>query len=219
MKAAIYARVSTVDKNQDPETQLGELRDYCRRQDWEIAGEFTDHAPAGDQAKRVAWRELLDGAAARSFDLVLVQRIDRAFRSVLDGVNTLERLEGWGVGFRSFAEPFIDTTTPQGRVMFAISTAWAELERAIIGERVRSGMARAKATGTALGRPPVPVDVGLVAELRKAGMSWDAIRLAHPRVATGNGKARRPAISTLKRYWEAGDGRVTKKGASEIRLP
>ncbi|MCH8311346.1 MAG: recombinase family protein [Chloroflexi bacterium] len=200
MRVAMYARVSTSDKNQDPETQLRELRDYCQRQEWEIADEFTDYAPAGDHGKRLAWRYLLEGAAIRSFDLVLVHRIDRAFRSVLDGVNTLARLDGWGVGFRSFTEQFIDTTTPQGRVMFAISTACAELEKAIIGERVRSGMARARDQGVTLGRPTVPVDVPLVVELRSSGMSWPAIRRAHPLVTSRSGKRVRPGVSTLKRY-------------------
>ena len=74
MRVAIYARVSTSDKDQDPETQLLALRDYCAAQGWDIAGEYVDHAPANDLAHRVHWRRLLDDAARRRFSTVLAAR-------------------------------------------------------------------------------------------------------------------------------------------------
>ena len=90
MRVAIYARISTADKDQNPETQLLPLREFSAAQVWAVAGEFTDRAPATDLRARTAWRELLDQAARRRVDLVLVWRIDRAFRSVLDAATTLE---------------------------------------------------------------------------------------------------------------------------------
>jgi DNA invertase Pin-like site-specific DNA recombinase len=153
MRVALYARVSTADKEQNPETQLIPLREFVTAQRWMVASEFVDRAPATDLRARTAWRELLDQAARRRIDLLLVWRIDRAFRSVLDAATTLERLRGWGVGLRSYTEPWLDTTSPFGEALYYISTAYAQLERGILAERVRAGMDRARRQGRRLGRP------------------------------------------------------------------
>ena len=154
-KAAIYARVSTVDRDQNPETQLIALRDYCQGQEWSVAGEFVDRAPAGDHAKRSAWTELLNAGARGRFNLLLVFRLDRAFRSVLDAATTLERLRSWKVGFRSYCEPWLDTTSPFGEAMYHMTAAYAQLERGVLAERVRAGMERAKREGKHIGRPRI----------------------------------------------------------------
>ena len=208
MKVALYARVSTDDKNQEPETQLLQLRDYCQRQGWEVFEEFQDYAPAADLGKRVAWRMMLDQAAFKEFDLLLVYRLDRAFRSVLEGVQTLERLKAWDIGFRSYSEPYIDTTTAMGEAMFAISAAWAQLERGIIGERVKSGMARAKAEGKLIGRPGLEVNGELVVQLRASGMSWAKIARAHPQVRKSGGKRGKPSMATVRRAYKEHVGQI-----------
>lgn len=155
MRVALYARVSTADKDQDPETQLLPLRDFCAADPtWTAAGEWVDHAPATDLRGRTAWRELLALGSRRKFDLLVVWRIDRAFRSVLDAAQTLERLRAWGIGLRSYQEPWLDTTTPFGEALYYITVAYAGLERALIAERVRAGMLRARREGKHLGRPP-----------------------------------------------------------------
>ncbi len=110
-----------------------------------------DGGGSGAQARR----RLLDEAARRHADLVLVWRIDRAFRSVLDAATTLERLRAWGVGLRSYAEPWLDTTSPFGEALYYITAAYAELERGILRERVRAGMERARRQGKHVGRPAV----------------------------------------------------------------
>jgi DNA invertase Pin-like site-specific DNA recombinase len=153
MRAAIYARISTTDKDQNPETQLLPLREFAAAQVWVVAGEFTDRAPATDLRARTACRDLLEQAARRRIYLVLVWRIDRAFRSVLDAATTLERLRGWGVGLRSYTEPWLDTTSPFGEALYYITAAYAQLERGILAERVRAGMDRARRQGRRLGRP------------------------------------------------------------------
>jgi DNA invertase Pin-like site-specific DNA recombinase len=94
MKVALYARVSTSDKDQDPETQLVPLREFVSAQRWECYREYVDYAPATDLLHRLQWRQLLEDASKRRFDLLLVWRMDRAFRSVLDAATTLERLRG-----------------------------------------------------------------------------------------------------------------------------
>ena len=125
MRAAIYARVSTADKEQNPETQLLPLREFCEAQGFEVVGEFVDQAPATDLLRRTAWRDLLDQASKRKMDLLLVWRIDRAFRSVLDAAQTLERLRSWGVGLRSYQEPWLDTTSPFGEALYYITVVYA----------------------------------------------------------------------------------------------
>ena len=150
---APYGRISTDDDRQTLETQLVPLREYCVAQGWHVYQEYTDEAPAGDLGRRVRWRELLEDASRRKFDLVLVWRMDRAFRSVLDAATTLERLRGWGVGLRSFQEPYLDTTSPFGEALFHITIAYAQLERGILRERVTAGLDRARRHGTKSGRP------------------------------------------------------------------
>jgi DNA invertase Pin-like site-specific DNA recombinase len=153
MRVAIYARVSTRDKDQNPETQLLPLREFAAAQTWSMVGEFVDQASAIDLKARTAWRDLLDQASRRRFDLVLTWRIDRAFRSVLDAATTLERFRAWGIGLRSYSEPWLDTTSPFGEALYYITAAYAQLERGILSERVKAGMARAKQQGKSLGRP------------------------------------------------------------------
>ena len=158
MRVALYARVSTADKDQHPETQLRPLREHLtalgRIEPVEPVGESVDRASADDLRGRRAWRRLLELAHRRRVDVVVVWKLDRAFRSVLDGANTLQALWATGCGLRSLQEPWIDTTTPVGEALYHITLAWAQLEKRQLAERVRAGMARARAEDKALGRPP-----------------------------------------------------------------
>ena len=155
MKVAIYCRVSTDDKGQNLDTQRLPLREFCAAQGWTEVTQYADEASATDLRGRVQWRQLLDDCAKRKVDLVLVWRLDRAFRSVLDAAQTLERLRGWGVGLRSYQEPWLDTTSPFGEALYYITVAYAQLERGILRERVKAGMERAKREGKHVGRPSV----------------------------------------------------------------
>ena len=155
MKASLYARVSTSDKDQDPMTQLMPMREFVQAESWQIYCEFVDHASATDITHRTGWKDLLEDASRRKFDIVLVWRMDRAFRSVLDAATTLERLRTWGVGLRSYSEPWLDTTSPFGEALYYITVAYAQLERGILRERVKAGMDRAKKQGHHIGRPKV----------------------------------------------------------------
>jgi DNA invertase Pin-like site-specific DNA recombinase len=157
MRVAVYARVSTDDKDQNPETQLRPLREHLaglgHSAEVVPVGEFVDLAGADDFRRRRAWRQLLELAQRRRVDLVVVWKLDRAFRSVLDGATTLQTLRAAGCGIRSLQEPWIDTTTPIGEAMYHITLAWAQLEKRQLAERVRAGMARARAEGKSVGRP------------------------------------------------------------------
>ncbi|MFC1968148.1 recombinase family protein [Chloroflexota bacterium] len=155
MKVALYARVSTADKDQNPMTQLLPLREFVKGQAWETYHDYVDYAPATDLYHRTAWKELLEDASRRKFDILVVWRMDRAFRSVLDAATTLERLRTWNVGLRSYSEPWLDTTSPFGEALYYITVAYAQLERGILRERVKAGMERARQQGHRIGRPRV----------------------------------------------------------------
>jgi DNA invertase Pin-like site-specific DNA recombinase len=155
MRVAVYARVSTSDKDQNPLTQLLPMREFVKAQSWDLFHEFIDYAPATDLFHRTAWKDLLGDASRRKIDILLVWRMDRAFRSVLDAATTLERLRTWGVGLRSYSEPWLDTTSPFGEALYYITVAYAQLERGILRERVKAGMERARAQGHRIGRPKV----------------------------------------------------------------
>ena len=153
-RIAVYARVSTSDKDQDPETQLMALRDFVAAKGWEVYRVYVDRAPANDLAHRTAWRELLDDAARKRFTLVLVFKLDRAFRSVKHMHDTLAAWEMAGVGFQSMREQF-DTQTAIGRLLLNVLGALAEFELELIRERVKAGMDRARRQGKRIGRPRV----------------------------------------------------------------
>lgn len=200
MRAALYARVSTADRDQNPNTQLFALRDFVRAQDgWSFAAEYVDKAAATDLRGRTAWRDLLNAASKRKVDLVVVWRIDRAFRSVLDAAQTLERLRGWGVGLRSYTEPWIDTTSPFGEAMFHITTAFAQLERGILRERVKAGMDRAQREGKHVGRPPVTERPDFVQRWPEVRDAVRAGTLSKKRAAKKLGVG----FATLSRYLDA----------------
>lgn len=155
MRVGLYARISTSDKDQDVTTQLLPLREFAAAQGWQVVGEFTDTASATDLRGRTAWRDLLDQAAKHRVDCILIWKLDRAARSVAHLSNVVEDLRRWKVGLRSYSEPWLDTsgTSPVGDLMLNILASFAQFEKALIAERVRAGMARAKRQGVHVGRP------------------------------------------------------------------
>jgi len=151
---ATYARVSTSDKNQNPESQLLALRDYWQAMGWEIFGEYVDQASASDLGHRTRWRDLQDDAAKKKFKGVLVFKLDRAFRSVKHVHDTLAAWELVGISFMSVREQF-DTSTALGRLLLNLLASLAEFELEMIRERVKAGMDRARRQGIKIGRPRV----------------------------------------------------------------
>jgi DNA invertase Pin-like site-specific DNA recombinase len=173
MRAAIYARVSTTNHGQDVNMQLRELREYCERRGWEIAGEYTDSA-SGAKDSRPELNRLMADVHQRKCDAVLIWKLDRFGRSLRHLVNALADLESLGVSFISLRDN-LDLSTPSGRLMFQVIGAMAEFERALIQERVRAGMKNAKAKGRRIGRPRASVGASAVARLRDSGASWREI--------------------------------------------
>ncbi len=190
MKAAIYARVSTTN-GQDPTVQTRELKEYCERRGWKIAGEYVDQGISGAKEKRPELDRLMADAHRRRFDAVVVWKFDRFARSVSHLLRALETFKALGIEFVSLSEQ-VDTSTPTGRMIFTVLGAVAELERSLIAERVRAGLRNARAKGKRLGRPPRAVDRARIAALRRVGRSWAAIG---QELGVGEGTVRRSARS------------------------
>jgi DNA invertase Pin-like site-specific DNA recombinase len=172
-RVALYCRVSTSDQNSG--AQLTDLREFSHRRNWTIVGEFTDEGVSGSKKSRPALDRLLAEARTRAFDAIAVYRYDRFARSLSHLVNALEEFRGLGIDFVSIHEG-VDTSTPNGRLVFGIFASIAEFERELIRERTRSGMRNAKARGVHCGRKSsAAVDTRRVRELRAAGTSWDKI--------------------------------------------
>jgi DNA invertase Pin-like site-specific DNA recombinase len=174
MRVALYARVSTSDKGQDPEMQLRELREYCSRRGWTIAGEYVDVGISGAKDSRPRLNDLMSEAHKRKFDSVVVWKFDRFARSVSHLLRALETFRSLGIEFVSYSEA-IDTSTPVGKMTFTVLGAVAELERSLITERVRAGIRNARAKGTKWGRKTVQVDAAEIRRLRTEGLSFEAI--------------------------------------------
>jgi DNA invertase Pin-like site-specific DNA recombinase len=173
MRALIYARVSTADKEQDPGPQLEEMREHCRRRGWTSVGEFVESRSSSKI--RPQFDAMMREARARHGDVVLCRHFDRIARSAKELIGLLDEFQALGVDFISVNQQ-IDTTTPMGRMFFQIVAAFAEFERAMTRERVRLGLQDAKTmlaqTGQTrkgksrwAGRPRVMVDDDRIAAL------------------------------------------------------
>jgi DNA invertase Pin-like site-specific DNA recombinase len=174
MRVAIYARVSTANNGQDPTMQTRELREYCQRRGWKLAGEYVDVGVSGSKERREALDCLMADAHRRRFDAVVVWKFDRFARSVSHLLRALETFKAQGIEFVSFSEQ-LDTSTPAGKLVFTVLGAVAELERSLIVERVKAGLRNARSKGKQLGRPRKAVDAARIAILRTRGASWRQI--------------------------------------------
>ena len=128
LRAALYARVSTLGKGQDVGLQLDELRQVAAQRGWSIVAELVDEGISGSRERRPALDELMGLSRAGKLDLVAVFRFDRFARSTAHLLAALEEFRLLGVSFVSLHEQ-VDTTTPMGKAMFTIIAAVAELER------------------------------------------------------------------------------------------
>ena len=174
-RAAIYARVST--DGQTTENQLLELRAVAERGGWTVATEYVDNGVSGAKGReqRPQFDALLKAGVRREFDVVMAWSVDRLGRSLQHLVAFLDELHATGVDLYLHQQG-IDTTTPAGKAMFQMCGVFAEFERAMIQERVRAGLSRAKARGKRLGRPPVsPAKEKAIRAAREAGTGIRAI--------------------------------------------
>ena len=150
-QAAIYARVSTAD--QHCERQVLELTSFAGRCGYELAGIFRETA-SGAAANLAARNKVMDLAQARQIDAVLVSELSRWGRSTQDLLATLHRLAGWRVSVVAMYGMTFELDTPHGRMMATMLAGIAQFERDLISERVKSGLAAARARGKKFGRQP-----------------------------------------------------------------
>ncbi len=210
MKAAIYARVSTTDQN--AEMQLRELTDYVAKQGWEVVATYQDTI-SGAKASRPALNRLMDDARARKFDCLLVWKLDRFGRSLVDCLNNIRTLEDHGVRFIAVTQGLdTDQRNPASRFLLHVLGAAAEFERSLIRERTLAEQQRyrhdyaagkvGKAVYSRSGknlpphRPRRIFDRDQVAKLRRQGLS---MRQIAKRLGLGLGTVTRTLQTRSKR--------------------
>jgi len=176
MKAALYARVSRDDLQS--ENQLRELREFAARKSWDVFAEFVDEDVRGD-APRPQLQALLHAAHERRFDVAVFWSLDRMTRSgVKDAIDILYAFDSAGVEFHSFREPYVNSIGPMRDAVIGLLATLAKMEKVRLSERTKAGLARARANGKRLGRPPR--DFGTltaddIARMRAAGASWSRL--------------------------------------------
>jgi DNA invertase Pin-like site-specific DNA recombinase len=200
VRVALYARVST--SGQTVENQVRELTVWAGRAGHEIVATYTDNAISGSKGRdaRPGFDQALKDATRRRYDMLAAWSVDRLGRSVQDLVAALQELRGAGVDL-FLHQQALDTSTPSGRAMFQMLGIFSEFERAIIVERVNSGLARARAAGTRLGRPRIGGEVeARIEEMRAAGMGIKAVAR---KLGVGTGTVQRVDLERRPRTMSA----------------
>jgi DNA invertase Pin-like site-specific DNA recombinase len=175
MKAALYLRVST--DQQTVANQKRELEAVAERHGWTILGVYADEGVSGARSSRPALDKLMLAVARREVDVVAAWSVDRLGRSLPHLLHLLGEFQAKNVDLYLHQQG-LDTRSPSGRAMFQMCGVFAEFERAILRERIRSGIARAKAQGRVLGRPRRALDLDLIRAQVAAGQSLKAIAAA-----------------------------------------
>ena len=171
-KIALYARVSTHDQQTLP-MQLSAMRAYAKRNGWQVTLKIEEVGSGATSRPRRD--ELLRAARRKEIDTILVWRLDRWGRSLVDLVTTLQELVALNVGFVSLSEA-LDLTTPSGRAFAGMLAVFAEFERDILRDRVKAGIAQARKDGRPHGRPAtVAKKTQEMKKLAKNGLSKSAI--------------------------------------------
>ena len=177
---AIYSRVST--DSQTTENQERELREIATRMGWSIMKVYRDEGVSGakSRAERPAFNALWKDATRRRFDMVMAWSVDRLGRSLQDLVAFLSELHALRIDLYLHQQG-VDTSTPAGKALFQMMGVFAEFERAMIRERVKSGLERAKAQGKILGRPPIDPrkEAAILDDLREGKAGIIKLAAAH----------------------------------------
>src|SRR5262249_16909738 len=144
MNCAIYARVSTRDKGQDFTNQLIALREFAAKQDWKIVGEYVDEQSA-KTGEREQFQRMFADASRRTLDVLLFWSLDRLSREgVLETLQHLQRLNSYGIAWRSYTEQYLDSTGIFREAVIGILAAIAKQERVRLAERTRAGLERVR---------------------------------------------------------------------------
>jgi len=150
LKIGLYARVSKQDQNL--QTQLVALKDYCQRENLEIIKEYLDNGISGATDNRPAFNQMLEDMRTGKINCIVVYKLDRIGRSLQHLLNLFEEFKNRGIEFISLTQN-INTNTPEGKMFLRMLMVLAEYERELIVARVNGGLDRARAEGKTLGRP------------------------------------------------------------------
>jgi len=156
-RVALYARVSTSDKGQDPELQLMPLREYCKQRGWQVVDEFVDVGISGTKAKRPQLDRLLNACRKRQINTICIWKMDRIGRSLKNLVFLLDEFQELGVAFVSYSEA-LDFSSASGKLLANLLACFCQYEKDLISERVRAGMMLAKMQNRSIGRKPTAPD-------------------------------------------------------------
>lgn len=173
-RVALYARVSTDDKGQDPTTQLDIIRDIAKRRGYIIEGEYIDYA-SGKDANRPKWKDIMTKAQHHDIDIIMALRLDRVMRSVVHLSSTVEQLKTYRVKLM-FTDFEFDPENPNSVLTLNLLSAIAQWERQIISARTKEGLAHRKNKGVKLGnkfRDDIPIET--IARRRLEGKGWKVI--------------------------------------------
>jgi len=189
-RAVLYLRVSTVD--QTTANQERELRQVASRMGCKIVKVYKDHGISGAKGreKRPAFDALCRDAAKREFDMVMAWSVDRLGRSLQDLVSFLSELHALKIDL-FLHQQGLDTTTPSGKAMFQMLGVFAEFERAMIRERVRAGLARARSEGKVLGRPKIGQETERAIQLALKKRNRPGLRKVASMLGVGVGTVQR----------------------------
>lgn len=179
MKAGIYTRVSLDDGRQTAENQRQQIMEFCARMGWQVVAEFTD-SKSGKNLDRPGFKAMMAAASKREWDVLVFWDLSRLSRSgVVDVLNVLQQLKGWGIAYRSLQEAYLDSLGPFSEVVVSLLASIARLEREKTRERTLAGLARARKAGRIGGRPKAedadPRLMAKITALRESGKSIRAI--------------------------------------------
>lgn len=175
-RIAIYTRISTTD-TQTTENQLLDLRTVAERLGWEVVAEYSDEGISGAKGRdrRPGYDALMTAITRREIDMVMAWSVCRLGRSLQHLVTFLGEINARGVDLYLHIQG-LDTSTPAGRAMFSMLSVFSEFERAILVQRVKSGLNRARAEGKHCGRPKLdPAKIKTVEKLIAQGASISAV--------------------------------------------
>jgi site-specific DNA recombinase len=171
--AGLYIRTSTENQSESIKLQSKELEEYCSRYNIEIYNKYVDFGYSGKNADRPHFNVMLEDAKEHKFDVLLVTKIDRFARSVIDCLVNIELLGSYGVAFAATSQP-IDTSSAMGKLTLQIMSAFAEFERSLITERMQTGRIAAEKRGVVCCRPKKDINIKKLHDAINKGLSANA---------------------------------------------
>lgn len=172
MQCAIYARVSTT--KQDETLQIPRCEEFAKRHGWEVVRVYQDEA-SGRDANRPGWKALESDLRRHEFDAIIVTKLDRIMRSLMQLLTIFETFQHYGVMIITLDQGILDLKSPNGRLQVQLLGMLAEWEKELISDRTKEALAQKKAKGIKLGRPTAQLPIHTIALMRVAGKTYGEI--------------------------------------------